>query len=110
MVVHGGGPQIASMLNRVGVEYSFEGEMRVSSSEVVEVADMVLCGSVNNKIASGICSRGGRAIGLLGRDDGLLGCVKLDDPSGFDLGFVGAVREVNTDLLHSLLDIGIYRP
>ena len=107
MVVHGGGPQIASMLNRVGVESSFEGGMRVSSSEVVEVAEMVLCGSVNKKIASGICSRGGRAIGLSGRDDGLLGCVKLDDPSGFDLGIVGAVREVNTDLLHSLLDIGI---
>ena len=63
------------------------------------MAEMVLCGSVNKKIALGICSWGGRAIGLSGRDDGLMGCVKLDNLLGFGLGFLGAVREVNTDLL-----------
>lgn len=63
VVVHGGGPQISSMLEKVGVETRFEGGMRVSSTEVVDVAEMVLCGSVNKKISAGICSAGGNAIG-----------------------------------------------
>lgn len=76
LVVHGGGPQINAMLEQVGVESRFEGGMRVSSKEVVDVAEMVLCGSVNKEISSTICSAGGRAIGLSGRDDSLLQCVK----------------------------------
>mmetsp|Transcript_11131 Transcript_11131/g.32982 ORF Transcript_11131/g.32982 Transcript_11131/m.32982 type:complete len:340 (-) Transcript_11131:169-1188(-) len=107
VVVHGGGPQIKSMLEKVGVESRFEGGMRVSSKEVVEVAEMVLCGSVNKKIASGICSAGGKAIGLSGRDDSLLQCTKLEDKSGFDLGYVGKIEEVNTELLDDLLDMGV---
>jgi acetylglutamate kinase len=62
IVVHGGGPQINKMLETVGVESRFEGGMRVSSTEVVDVAEMVLCGSVNKEIASTICSAGGRAM------------------------------------------------
>lgn len=107
IVVHGGGPQIKQMLDKVGVESSFEGGMRVSSPEVVEVAEMVLCGQVNKGISSGICSAGGVAIGLSGRDADLLQCVKLVDKNGFDLGNVGAVKAVNTDLLEDLLDMGI---
>merc|ERR1719148_187505 len=60
LVVHGGGPQINSMLEQVGVESRFEGGMRVSSKEVVDVAEMVLCGSVNKEISSTICSFGGK--------------------------------------------------
>eukprot|EP00980_Cylindrotheca_fusiformis_P011935 scaffold2830_cov131-Cylindrotheca_fusiformis.AAC.56 len=107
VVVHGGGPQISSMLEKVGVETRFEGGMRVSTKEVVDVAEMVLCGSVNKEIASTICSAGGRAIGLSGRDDSLLQCVKKIDKQGYDLGFVGEVETVNTDLLSDLLDMGI---
>lgn len=107
VVVHGGGPQISSMLDKLGVESKFEGGMRVSSTEVVEVAEMILCGSVNKGIASSICSAGGRAIGLSGRDDSLLQCTKQANKDGFDLGYVGKVETVNTQLLESLLNIGI---
>lgn len=107
VVVHGGGPQINAMLEKVGVESRFEGGMRVSSKEVVEVAEMVLCGSVNKEISSMICSAGGKALGLSGRDDSLLQCVKKINKDGYDLGNVGEVEVVNTELLEKLLDIGI---
>jgi acetylglutamate kinase len=107
VVVHGGGPQIKAMLEKVGVESRFEGGMRVSSKEVVEVAEMVLCGSVNKQISSGICSAGGIAIGLSGRDADLLQCEKLLNKDGIDLGNVGEVKAVNTDLLNNMLDLGI---
>mmetsp|Transcript_18319 Transcript_18319/g.44221 ORF Transcript_18319/g.44221 Transcript_18319/m.44221 type:complete len:335 (-) Transcript_18319:823-1827(-) len=107
VVVHGGGPQINAMLEKVGVESRFEGGMRVSSTEVVEVAEMVLCGSVNKEISSTICSAGGRALGLSGRDDSLLQCVKKINKDGYDLGFVGEVETVNTKLLNELLEQGI---
>jgi acetylglutamate kinase len=107
VVVHGGGPQIASMLEKVAVESRFEGGMRVSSKEVVDVAEMVLCGSVNKQISSGICSAGGMAIGLSGRDANLLQCEKLLNKDGLDLGNVGDVKTVNTLLLEDLLDLGI---
>ncbi|GFH55467.1 hypothetical protein CTEN210_11943 [Chaetoceros tenuissimus] len=107
VVVHGGGPQIASMLDKVGVESRFEGGMRVSSAEVVDVAEMVLCGSVNKQISSGICTAGGMAVGLSGRDANLLQCTKLLNKDGIDLGNVGQVQSVNTSLLNQLLDMGI---
>jgi acetylglutamate kinase len=107
VVVHGGGPQISAMLEKVGVDSRFEGGMRVSSKEVVDVAEMVLCGSVNKGIASAICSAGGRAIGLSGRDDSLLQCTKEVNKDGFDLAFVGKVETVNTAMLDSILELGI---
>jgi acetylglutamate kinase len=110
VVVHGGGPMINAMLEKVGVESRFEGGMRVSTAEVVDVAAMVLCGSVNKNISSGISQAGGHALGLSGRDDALLQCEKLWGGSGdakIDLGNVGQVKVVNTDLINQLLDDGI---
>mmetsp|Transcript_10557 Transcript_10557/g.13727 ORF Transcript_10557/g.13727 Transcript_10557/m.13727 type:complete len:339 (-) Transcript_10557:2708-3724(-) len=104
-VVHGGGPQISKMLERTGVESRFENGLRVSSADVVEVAEMVLCGSVNKGIAAGICRAGGKAIGLSGKDCSLLQCTK--DTSNGNLEFVGNVEVVNTQLLNELLDAGI---
>lgn len=106
-VVHGGGPQISKMLARTGVESRFENGLRVSTREVVEVAEMVLCGSVNKDIAAGICRAGGRAIGLSGKDCTLLQCTKDVNNEGYDLEFVGNVETVNTDFLRELLDAGI---
>jgi acetylglutamate kinase len=106
VVVHGGGPMINKLLDQVGVESRFEGGMRVSSKEVVSVAEMAL-NSVNKEIASLINSHGGMAVGLSGRDGSLLKCTKEINKDGFDLGFVGKVEEVNTDLLNDLLDLGI---
>mmetsp|Transcript_30797 Transcript_30797/g.65512 ORF Transcript_30797/g.65512 Transcript_30797/m.65512 type:complete len:344 (+) Transcript_30797:128-1159(+) len=109
VVVHGGGPMINAMLEKVGVESRFEGGMRVSTPEVVDVAAMVLCGSVNKDIASGIVRAGGRALGLSGRDDGLLRCEKLwgGEDESLDLGNVGQVVTVNTQLINDLLDEGL---
>jgi acetylglutamate kinase len=94
------------MLEKVGVESRFEGGMRVSSKEVVDVAEMVLCGSVNKEIASRICVAGGRAIGVSGRDDSILQCTKQVN-EGYDLGNVGSVQIVNTKTLEQLLDMGL---
>ena len=107
VVVHGGGPQISGMLKKMDVETRFEGGMRVSTKEVVEVAEMVLCGMVNKEISSKICAAGGRAIGVSGRDDAILQCTKEINKDGHDLGFVGKVEKVNTDTLGELLGIGI---
>jgi len=109
VVVHGGGPMINAMLERVGVESRFEGGMRVSTPAVVDVAAMVLCGTVNKDIAGGVVRAGGRALGLSGRDDGLLRCEKLwgGADGALDLGNVGQVVAVNTALLEGLLDDGI---
>ena len=106
VVVHGGGPMINKLLDQVGVESRFEGGMRVSSKEVVRVAEMAL-NSVNKEIASLINSHHGMAVGISGRDGALLKCTKEINKDGIDLGFVGKVEEVNTDLLDDLLDIGV---
>jgi len=106
VVVHGGGPQITAMLTKIGAETNFEGGMRVSSPEVVDIAEMVL-GSVNKQISNGISAAGGRALGLSGRDDHLLECTKQVREDGLDLGRVGKVQKVNTKLLKELLDMGI---
>lgn len=113
VVVHGGGPMINAMLEKVGVESRFEGGMRVSTEEVVDVAAMVLSGTVNKNTSSGISKAGGRALGLSGRDDALLQCEKLwgggsgDGTDKIDLGNVGQVKVVNTELINQLLDAGI---
>ena len=109
VVVHGGGPMINAMLETVGVESTWEGGMRVSTEEVVDVAAMVLCGKVNKNISGGIVLAGGRALGLSGRDDGLLQCEKLygGDNEDVDIGNVGQVKTVNTELINELLDAGI---
>jgi len=109
VVVHGGGPQISNMLGRVNVESKFsESGMRISSKEVVEVAEMVLCGSVNKQIANSICNSekgGGKAIGLSGRDNNLMQCTQKG--SRDEIGYVGEVNKVNTEFIHALLDLGI---
>ena len=79
----------------------------MSSKQVVEVAEMVLCGSVNKEISSRIGAAGGRAVGLSGRDCRLLECVKQDNKDGYDLEFVGKVEAVNTEFLNQLLDMGV---
>ena len=109
VVVHGGGPMINTMLEKVGVESSWAGGMRVSTPEVVDVAAMVLSGSVNKNISGGIVLAGERALGLNGRDDGLLRCEKLwgGDDKSLDIGNVGEVIDVNTELINQLLDMGI---
>ena len=91
IVVHGGGPQIGAMLDRIGVESEFIDGLRVTTSEAVDVVEMVLSGQVNKSIVAQIASEGGRAVGLSGKDGGLLRVKKLTHTKR-DLDCIGRFR------------------
>jgi acetylglutamate kinase len=112
VVVHGGGPQIAAMLKRMGVESSFVDGLRVTDKATVEVVEMVLAGAINKRIVSALNAQGGRAVGLSGKDANLMVCekttrVKRDPGSNvervLDLGFVGEPVQVNPGVLETFL-------
>ncbi|MEK6750023.1 MAG: acetylglutamate kinase [Pseudomonadota bacterium] len=112
VVVHGGGPQIGDLLKRIGKQSQFIEGMRVTDSETMDVVEMVLGGLVNKQIVSLINKHGGRAVGLTGKDGQLLRARKLtlkrnapelDAPEIIDLGHVGEVTEVNTDVIDMLV-------
>jgi acetylglutamate kinase len=105
VVVHGGGPQIGAMLEKLSIPSSFVGGLRVTDEATMEIAEMVLAGSINKKIAASICKAGGRALGLTGRDDRIVTAAKRQGE--VDLGLVGEPVAVRVDLLHSLLAQGI---
>lgn len=111
VVVHGGGPQIGQMLERLKIKSSFIDGLRVTDKETVEIVEMVLAGSINKEIVGLINAAGGRAIGLSGKDGGLIRAKKLTrtkrDPESnieqvLDLGFVGEPTEVNAEVLSLL--------
>ncbi len=103
VVVHGGGPMINEMLDRLGIKSEFVRGKRVTDKATVEVVEMVLTGLVNKRIVQAIMDEGGRAVGLSGKDDDLMVCV-ADDP---ELGFVGRPVEMNVQVLHDLFAAGI---
>ena len=105
IVVHGGGPQIGKLLDRLGIESRFVGGMRVTDEETVDVVEMVLGASVNKEIVDSIHRNGGRADGITGKDGELLRAKALsaNDASGAeDIGLVGKVESVDTDILTML--------
>jgi acetylglutamate kinase len=111
VVVHGGGPQIGQMLERLKIKSSFVDGLRVTDKETVEIVEMVLAGSINKEIVGLINAAGGTAIGLSGKDGGLIRAKKLTrtrrDPESnieqvLDLGFVGEPTEINTQVLDLL--------
>ncbi len=116
MVVHGGGPQIGQMLERLAITSDFIDGLRVTDSEAVKVVEMVLSGSINKEVVQAISAAGGKAIGLSGKDGGLISARKLRrtkrDPDSnieriLDLGFVGEPKEVAPDILHTLVESDI---
>jgi acetylglutamate kinase len=111
IVVHGGGPQIAAMLARMGIESRFEGGLRVTDEKTVEIVEMVLAGSINKEIVALINAEGEWAIGLCGKDGNMVFAEKAHktviDPDSniervLDLGFVGEPVEVDRTLLDLL--------
>ena len=111
VVVHGGGPQIGSMLKRLGVESQFIGGLRVTDAATAEVAEMVLAGKINKEIVGWIAGLGGRAVGISGKDANLVIAEKVtgrepDPNSGIerhvDLGFVGEPVKVDPSILKNL--------
>lgn len=103
VIVHGGGPQINEMLNRLQISSSFVHGKRVTDQATVEVVEMVLSGRVNKSIVQAINAQGGRAIGLSGKDANLMIC----DPTDPALGFVGTPVDFNPQFLRSLHGAGI---
>ena len=101
VVVHGGGPQIAIMLERLNIESRFIDGLRVTDTATIEVVEMVLSGTINKKIVSTINAAGGTAVGLSGKDGKLLEAQRLVLDSGDDLGFVGEPARVNIGVLES---------
>ncbi|WP_101065506.1 acetylglutamate kinase [Roseovarius salinarum] len=98
VIVHGGGPMINSMLERLRIESDFVGGKRVTDAATMEVVEMVLSGLVNKKIVQAINAQGGKAVGLSGKDAGLITC----DPADPELGLVGAPTEIDTTILTTL--------
>ncbi len=116
VVVHGGGPQIGAMLDRLAVKSEFVDGLRVTDKATVEIVEMVLSGSINKQIVSTINAAGGTAIGISGKDGGLITAAKVrrtrrDESSNIerilDLGFVGEPRHVNPDILTALEQSGM---
>jgi acetylglutamate kinase len=98
IVVHGGGPQIGQMLQRLGIKSRFVDGLRVTDAETMEVVEMVLAGTINKQLVAAINAAGGRAIGLSGKDGGLIRARKLTR-NGADLGFVGEPERVDAGVL-----------
>jgi len=116
VVVHGGGPQIGNHLAKIGKEAKFIDGMRVTDSETMDIVEMVLAGLVNKEIVGNINKAGGKAVGLSGKDGGLICARKMhiekntpgqvdpgiDVPEIIDLGHVGKVETINTEILKVL--------
>lgn len=99
VVVHGGGPEITSFMERLGLPVEFVGGLRVSDAETVEVAKMVLVGKVNKEIVLRLSRQGHPAIGISGDDGDLFRVGRQPGPAGEDLGWVGRIERVDADLL-----------
>lgn len=116
VVVHGGGPQIGAMLKKLGVESEFIDGLRVTDKATAEVAEMVLSGAINKELVGWIAKAGGKAIGISGKDGGLVTATKVErtarDPESnieraIDLGFVGEPTTVDTAIIDTVVASGM---
>lgn len=115
VIVHGGGPQIGTMLDRLSIKSEFRDGLRVTDNDTLQVAEMVLAGSINKQIVSLIQAAGGKAVGICGKDGGMMQVkplsrkIRNQDSSieqVSDLGFVGEPTSVDPSLLHVLAKAG----
>ena len=113
VVVHGGGPQIGKLLERLNIQTEFVDGMRVTDSDTMDVVEMVLGASVNKEIVSSINRNGGKAIGVTGKDGQLIRARKMSvtrespgmqAPEIIDIGHVGEVEKIDTEVLRMILD------
>lgn len=116
VVVHGGGPQIGSMLKRLGIESTFVDGLRVTCEDTAKIAEMVLAGSINKELVAWIEQAGGRAAGISGKDAGLVRARKITRTTRYpgsaieqvvDLGFVGEPESVDRTIIDTLLAANI---
>lgn len=102
VLVHGGGPEINTMLDRVGIESKFVNGLRYTDEDTMEIVQMVLAGKVNKDLVRLLCQNGGRAIGVCGLDGNILQAHKKSD----DLGYVGEIDSVNVEPINDMLESG----
>ena len=116
VVVHGGGPQINAMLKRLAITSTFVDGLRVTDAAMVEVVEMVLAGTVNKHVAGLITAAGALAVGICGKDGGMIRARKLErtviDPGSriervLDLGFVGEPTSIDVSVIHALMGAGL---
>ena len=113
VIIHGGGPEITGFLKKVGKQSSFVAGLRVTDEETVEIAEMVLDGKINSEIVTLLNQRGVRAVGLSGKDAGLIEARKKlatvyegKSEKEVDIGYVGEVEKIDVSILEDLLDRG----
>ena len=104
VLVHGGGPEINQMLNRVGIESKFIGGLRYTDKETIDIVKMVLAGKVNKELVSALQLHGGKALGLCGCDGEMIIAEKLE--SDVDLGYVGQIKKITTKPILDALNNG----
>ena len=115
VVVHGGGPQIENMLNKLNIKTNFIDGLRVTDKDTVNVVEMVLSGAINKSIVAAIMSAGAKAVGISGKDGGLIKAEKITsrrDPNSaiekvVDLGFVGRPTKIDSKVLDALMHGGL---
>jgi acetylglutamate kinase len=112
VVVHGGGPQIAAMLKKLGIKSEFAAGLRITDAATIEIVEMVLAGSINKQIVEYINAAGGKAVGLCGKDGNMVQAKKVSrtvfDPDSniekvVDLGFVGEPERVDLTILNQII-------
>ena len=113
VIVHGGGPQIGLMLEKMGIETRFEGGMRITDKKTLEVVELVLCNKVNKEIVTKINKAGGKAVGISGKDSSMITAKKYKWGNGesdsketkdIDLGFVGIPISINSEMINDLIE------
>lgn len=106
VIVHGGGPEINDMLQKIGKESKFIHGLRYTDRETMDIVQMVLCGKVNKDLVTLLAKAGGQGIGLGGMDGGLFQAKKLSDRAGTDYGYVGEIIDVNPAPVIDVLEKG----
>lgn len=102
VIVHGGGPEINSMLNKLNIPSRFENGLRVTDAQAMEVVQMVLAGKVNKNLVSTLNTMGVSAVGLCGKDGNLIKVERMPVQGGVDLGYVGRITSVNTSIIDAV--------
>lgn len=106
VVVHGGGPEISTMLKKIGKESKFVNGLRYTDRETMDIVQMILCGKVNKDLVALLGNAGGAGVGLSGMDGGLFQAVRKVDPDGTDYGYVGEIVRVNPEPVIDMLEHG----
>lgn len=106
VVVHGGGPQIGAMLDRLNISSQFVDGLRITDADSVPIVEMVLSGAINKSLVAAICAAGGKAVGISGKDANLITAKKLADDKG-DLGYVGTPKSADLSVVHALINANL---